>query len=254
MERSVFFIYDAISQIIKEPPNLVKSFVVFQLLSYVWLFATPRTAALQASLSFTISQTLLNSCALSWWCHPTISSSVAPFSSCPHSFPASGSFPVNWLFASCGQSIGASASTSDLAMNIQCWFPLELTGLIFLLSKGLSRIFSSTAVHKHQFFRAQPSLWSNSHPYMTTGKAIGLTRQAFVGKVISLPFNTLSRFVIAFLPRSKHLIISQLQSPSTVILVPKKIQSATISTFSPSICHEVMEPDAMIFVFLNVKL
>ena len=89
---------------------------------------------------------------------------------------------------------------------------------------------------------------------MTTGKAIGLTRQAFVGKVISLPFNTLSRFVIAFLPRSKHLIISQLQSPSTVILVPKKIQSATISTFSPSICHEVMEPDAMIFVFLNVKL
>ena len=115
MERSVFFIYDAISQIIKEPPNLVKSFVVFQLLSYVWLFATPRTAALQASLSFTISQTLLNSCALSWWCHPTISSSVAPFSSCPQSFPASGSFPMSWLFASDSHNIGASASV--LPMN-----------------------------------------------------------------------------------------------------------------------------------------
>ena len=89
---------------------------------------------------------------------------------------------------------------------------------------------------------------------MTTGKAIGLTRQTLVGKVMSLLFNTLSRFVIAFLPRSKRLLISQLQSPSTVILVPKKIQSATIPTFSPSICHEVMEPDAMIFVFLNVKL
>ena len=160
MERSVFFIYDAISQIIKEPPNLVKSFVVFQLLSYVWLFATPRTAALQASLSFTISQTLLNSCALSWWCHPTISSSVAPFSSCPQSFPASGSFPMSWLFASGVQSIEASASV--LPMIIQDWFLLGLTGLI-LLFKGLSRIFSSITIWKHQFFGALPSLWPNSH-------------------------------------------------------------------------------------------
>ena len=132
MERSVFFIYDAISQIIKEPPNLVKSFVVFQLLSYVWLFATPWTAALQASLSFTISQTLLNSCALSWWCHPTISSSVAPFSSCLLSFPAL----VSWLFTSGDQSIGASAPASVLPVNIQNWFPFELTGLISLQSKG----------------------------------------------------------------------------------------------------------------------
>ena len=137
MERSVFFIYDAISQIIKEPPNLVKSFVVFQLLSYVWLFATPWTAALQASLSFTISQTLLNSCALSWWCHPTISSSVAPFSSCPQSFPASGSFPMSWLLTSGSRSIGASASASVLLVNIQGWFPLELTGFIFSVGPAM---------------------------------------------------------------------------------------------------------------------
>ena len=84
---------------------------------------------------------------------------------------------------------------------------------------------------------------------MTTGKAIGLTRQAFVGKVISLPFNTLSRFVIAFLPRSKHLLISWLQSQSAVILEPKKIKSVTVSIVSPSICGEVMGPDVMIFVF-----
>ena len=97
-----------------------------------------------------------NSCPLSWWCHPTISSCVAPFSSCPQSSPASGSFPVHWLFASGGQSIGASASASVLPMNIQGWFPLGVTGLISLLSKGLSRVFSSTTVPKHQFFNTQP--------------------------------------------------------------------------------------------------
>ena len=103
-----------------------------------------------------------NSCPLSQWCHPTISSSVTPFSSCPQSFPASESFPISWLFASGGQSIGASASTSVLPMNIQGWFPLELTGLI-LRSKGLSIVFSSTTVQKHQFFNAQLSSWFNSH-------------------------------------------------------------------------------------------
>ena len=87
------------------------------------------------------------------------------------------------------------------------------------------------------------------HPYMTTGKTITLTRQTFVGKVISLLFNMLSRFVIAFLPRSKHLLISWLQSPYAVILEPKKIKSTTVSIFPPSICHEVMGPDAMILVF-----
>ena len=88
-----------------------------------------------------------------------------------------------------------------------------------------------------------------SHPYMTTGKTIALTRRTFVGKVMSLLFNMLSRFVIVFLPKSKHLLISWLQSLSTVILEPKKIKSVTVSTFPPSICHEVMGPDAMILVF-----
>ena len=88
-----------------------------------------------------------------------------------------------------------------------------------------------------------------SHPYMTTGKTIALTRRTLLGKVMSLLFNMLSRLVIAFLPRSKRLLISQLQSPSAVILEPKKIKSVTVSTVSPSICHEVMGPDAMILVF-----
>ena len=102
-----------------------------------------------------------NSCPLSRWCHPTISSSVVSFSSCLQPFPASGSFPVSQFFASGGQSIGASASI--LPMNIQDWFPLGLTSLISLESKGLSRVFSNTTVQKHQFFSAQLSLWSNSH-------------------------------------------------------------------------------------------
>ena len=90
-----------------------------------------------------------NSCPLSWWCHPTISSSVVPYSSCLQSFPASGSFPVSQLFASGGQSTGASASASVLLMNIQGWFPLGLTGFISLLSKGLSRVFFRTIVQKY---------------------------------------------------------------------------------------------------------
>ena len=104
-----------------------------------------------------------NSCPLSQRYHPTISSSVIPFSSRLQSFLVSGSFPVSRLFASGGQSIGALASASVFPMNIQGWFPLELTDLISLQSKGLSRVFSSTTVQKHQFFGAQSSLWSNSH-------------------------------------------------------------------------------------------
>ena len=107
--------------------------IVIQSLSCVWLFATARTAGHQLSLSFGISQSLLNSYAVSWWCQPTISFSVALFSSYPQSFPASG--PVNWLFTSGGQSIGASASESVLPMNIQSWLPLGLTGLISLLKR-----------------------------------------------------------------------------------------------------------------------
>ena len=104
-----------------------------------------------------------NSGPLSRWCHPAISSSVISFSSCPQSFPASGSFPMSRIFASCAQSIGASASASVLPMNIQDWYPLGWIGWISLQSKGLSRVFSNTTVQKHQFFHAQPSLWSNSH-------------------------------------------------------------------------------------------
>ena len=104
-----------------------------------------------------------NSYPSNWWCHPTISSSVVPFSSCLQSFPVSGSFPTSQFFASGGQSVGASASTSVLRMNIEDWFPLGLTGLISLQSKELSRVFSNTTVQKHQFFGAQLSLWSNSH-------------------------------------------------------------------------------------------
>ena len=104
-----------------------------------------------------------NSCPLSQWCNPTISSSVIPFSSCFQSFPAPGSFPMSQFFASGGQSIGASASASVLPMNIQDWFPLGWTGWISLQSKGLSRVFSKTTIQKHQFFGTQLSLWSNSH-------------------------------------------------------------------------------------------
>ena len=145
-----------------------------------------------------------NSCLLNWWCHPTISSSHAPFSFCPQSFPAPGSFILSWLFASGGPKYW-SFSISPM---IQSWFSLGLAGLICLLSKGLSRVFSSTTVWKHQFFSAQPSLWSNPHPHMTTGKTIALIRWTFVCKVVSLLLNTLSRFFIAFLPRSKHLLVS----------------------------------------------
>ena len=97
-------------------------------------------------------------CPLSRWCHPTISSSVIPFSSCPHSFPAPGSFPMSQLFASGGQSIGVSALTSVLPMNIQDWSPFGWTGWISLQSKGLSRVFSNTTVQKHQFFSIHLSL------------------------------------------------------------------------------------------------
>ena len=152
-----------------------------------------------------------NSCPSSQWCHPSISSSVVSFSSCPQSLPASESFPMSQLFAWGGQSIGASALASVLPKNTQDWSPLEWTGWISLESKGLSRVFSNTTVQKHQFFSAQLSWQSNSHPYMTTGKTIALTRWTFVGKVTSLLLNMLSRLVITFLPRSKRLLISWLQ-------------------------------------------
>ena len=138
---------------------------------------------------------------------------------------------MSWLFSSSSQSIGASDSASVLPMNIQGWFPLGLTSLTSLQSKGLWRVFSSIAIWKHQFF---DSLRSNSHIHTwLLEKNIALTIWTFVGKVITLHFNMLSKFVIAFLPRSKHLLISWLQSPSTVTLEPKKRKSVTVSIFFP---------------------
>ena len=104
-----------------------------------------------------------SSCSLNWWCHPTISSSVIPFSFCPQSFPASGSFLMSWLFTTGGHSTGASASASIVPMGIQDWSPSGWTGWISLQSNSLSRVFSNTTVQKHQFFGTQSSLWSSSH-------------------------------------------------------------------------------------------
>ena len=129
-----------------------------QSLSRVWLFAKPWTTAHQAFLSIITTGVYSNSCPSSQWCHPTISFSAVPFSSCPQSFPASGSFPVSQFFVSGGQSIGVSASSSVLPVNIQDWFPLGWTSLMSLQPKGLSRVFSNTTVQKHQFFGAQLSL------------------------------------------------------------------------------------------------
>ena len=180
-----------------------------------------------------------NSCLLIRGCHPTISSSVVLSSSCLHSFPALGSFPMSQFFASGGQSIGVSASTSVLLMNIQDWFPWGWTGWISLQSKGISRVFSNTMIQKHQFLGAQLSFGPTLTSIHDYGKTIALTRWTFVGKVMSLLFNMLSRLVIAFLPRSKNLLISWLQSPSAVILEPRKIRSFTVSIVSPSIGHDL---------------
>ena len=138
----------------------------------------------------------------------------------------------------------------SLPMNNQDGFPLGLTGLISLLFKGLSRVFTPAL----QFENINSSVFSTLYgPTLTSAhdywKNHSFDRWTFVGKVVSLLFNMLSRFVITFRPRSKHLLISWLKSPSTVILEPQKIKSWTISTFPPSICHEVMGLDAMVLVF-----
>ena len=123
-------------------------------------------------------------------------------------------------------------------MNIQYWFPLVLIGSISLLSKGLSGVFSSTRIWKHQFFSAQYFIQSNSYICTWLLENHSFDLQTFVGKMISLLFNMLSRFLTAFLPRTKCLLISWLQSPSAVILEPKKIKSDTVSTVFPSVSHE----------------
>ena len=145
-----------------------------------------------------------NPCPSNWWCHPTISSSVVPFSCSPQSFPASGSFPVSQLFTSGGQSIGLSASTSVLPMNTQDSFRMDWLDLLAVqgtLKSLLQHHSSKASILWHSaFFRVQLS-----HPYMTTGKTIALTRQTFFGKAMSQLLNMLSRLVITFLPRGKCL-------------------------------------------------
>ena len=166
-----------------------------------------------------------------------------PFFICLQSFSASGSFPVTQLFASGSQSIGGSAAASVLPMNIQAWFPLGLTVLIFFCSPRDSQESSPAPQFKSINSLALSLIYG---PILTSiqtiGKTTALTIWTFVGKVMSLLFNMLSRLVIVFFPRSKHLLILWLQSPSAVILEPKKRKSVTASTLSPSICHEVMGP------------
>ena len=202
------------------------------------LVVTPRTAALQASLSFLISQSVFTLMSVESCCHPTISASVTLFSSCPQAFPASGSLhqvPDNWSFSF---SISPSNEYSGLISFRMDW--LDLLAVQRTL-KSLPRHHSSKAsiIQCSAFFIVQ----------LSHGKTIALTRQTFVGRVMSLLFNMWSRLVIAFLPRSKHLLISWLQSLSAVILEPPKIKSVIVSIVSPSICHEVMGLDAMILVF-----
>ena len=201
--------------------------VSVQSLSHVWFFVTPWTAARQASLSITSSRSLLTlmfieSIMLSnqlFLCHlllllPSVFPSIRVFSS-------ESVLRIRWpKYRSFSFSISPS-------MNTQDWFPLLWTGCISLQSKWFSRVFSNTTVKKHQFFSAQLSLIQLLTPYMTTGKIIVLTRWTFVGKVTNVFtfFNMLFRLVIAFLPRSKCLLISWLQSPSAVILELKWFSS-----------------------------
>ena len=201
-----------------------------------------------------------NSCPLSRWCHPTISFSVIPFSSCLRSFPASWSFPVSQFFVSGGQSIGVSTSASVLPVNIQDWFPLGWT-------KGTFRLdllaFQGTLKTLLQHHSSKASILQSSaffivhlsHPYMTSEKTIALSRWTFVGKVMSLLFNMLSRLVITFLPRSTRLLISRLQSPSAVILEPPKIKSVTVFPCFPIYLPWSDGTGCMILVFwmLNFK-
>ena len=162
---------------------------------------------------------------------------------------------MSQLFPWGGQSIGVSFSFSiNPSKEYSGLISFRMDGLHLLAVKGtfkslLQQHSSKVSILWHSaFFTVQLS-----HPYMTTGKTIALTGRTFVGKVISLLFNMLSRSAITFLPRSKRLLISWLQSPSAVILEPRKIKSDTVSTVSPSIFHEAMGPDAMIFVFWMLR-
>ena len=178
-----------------------------------------------------------NSRPLSWRCHPTISCSLAPFSAYPQSFPASGSFLMSRI------TISPFSIWSGLISFRIDWF--DLLAIQRTLKSLLQHHNSEISIVWH----AALFIVQLSHLYITTGKTIALTMRTFVSKVMSLLFNMLSICVIAFLPQSKCLLTSWLQSPSAVILEPEKVNSVTVSTFSLSVCHEVMGPNTMILVF-----
>ena len=221
-----------------------------QLLSCVQLFATPWTAACQASLSITNSQSLLKLISIESVMPSSHLILCRPLLLLPSVFPSIRVFsnelvlcsrwPKYWSFSF---TISPSNEYSGLISFRMDW--LDLLAVQGTLKSLLQHHISKASILQHSaFFVIQLS-----HPYMTTGKTVALTRRTFVGKVMILFFNMLSGLVIAFLPRSKCLIISWLQSPSALILEPKKIKSLTVSIVSPSICHEVMEQNAMIFIF-----
>ena len=232
------------------PKRWKRKFSSAQSLSHVQLFATPWTVAHQASMSITNSQSLLKLMSIKSVMPSNHLILCIPCLFLPSIFPSIRVFsnesllrirwPKYWSF-----SFSISPSNEYLALisfRID-WFDL------FVVQGTLRSLL------QHHSSKAS-SLWCSaffmvrlSHPYMITGKAIALTRQTFVGNVMSLLFNTLSRLVISFLPKSKCLLISWLQLPSAIILEPRKIKSLTVSIVSPFICHEVMGPDAMILVF-----
>ena len=182
--------------------------LVVQLPSCVQLFATPWTGRhARPPCPSPSLKTCPSSCPLHQWCYPVISSSDTLFSFYPQSSPASGTFPMSQLFTSDEQNTGASASASVLPMNIPDWFPLGLTGLISLLSKGLSGCLQYHSLKASILWHSTFFMVQLSQQYVTTGKTIALTIWTFVNRVMSLLFNTLSKFVIAFLPRSKHLLV-----------------------------------------------
>ena len=187
------------------------------------------------------SEVCPSSCPLHQWCHPAILSSNTLFSFCFQSFPASGTFPVNQLFISGDQNTGASASATIHEYSGFFFFSFRLTGLISLLSKGLSGVFSSSKASilwHFAFFTVQLS-----HPYVTTGKTITLTIRTFVSRVTSLLFSTLSRFVIAFLPNFMAAV-------TTCTDFRAQEEICHYFLLFPYACHEVMGPDTMILVVL----
>ena len=205
--------------------------------SRVRLFATPWITARQASLSITNSRSSLKRMSIESVMPSSHVILYVPFSSCPQSFPTSGSFQMSQSFWSFSFNVSPSNEHPGLFSFRMDWLDLLAVRVTFK-SLLLHHRSKASILQRSAFF-----IVHFSHPYMTTGKTIASTRWTFADKVMSLLFNKLSRLVITFFPRSKRLLISWLKSASAVILEPPKIKSATVS---PSICHEVMGPDAMI--------